>query len=338
MMIRNRLIAPFYGKAMCLVAVSLVIAASHALGQMEGVAINGSGDPPDASAMLDITSASKGILIPRLTTAQRLAISKPVNSLLVWDETVGAYYYYQSKQWIEVASAADIVTNTTNIASNTTALDSLTTSVDNKWDLSGSTGTTPGANFIGTTDAQDLVIKTNSQEALRVDSDGNTGIGTSAPTSTLHVYNTTGLGQLRVESPHVPSGTSDPDGEIGEITWGKEGNKYYFYLRTADGWFRTKLKQWGGNNNDCGPTLTQGVFTFDFCCTSVSIAHAGSANISKVKIKFTDNTSQIFNNPGVISGTWSGTGGNAGKEISKAKAWLGNTPVQKNSNADCDDD
>ncbi|HRS54804.1 MAG TPA: hypothetical protein P5250_08880, partial [Bacteroidales bacterium] len=40
-----------------------------------GAAINTTGNPADPSAMLDISSTTKGILIPRMTEAQRLAIS-----------------------------------------------------------------------------------------------------------------------------------------------------------------------------------------------------------------------------------------------------------------------
>ncbi len=40
---------------------------------------------PDASAMLDITSTAKGVLIPRMTTAQFAAISSKATGLLAWD-------------------------------------------------------------------------------------------------------------------------------------------------------------------------------------------------------------------------------------------------------------
>ena len=40
---------------------------------------------PDASSMLDVTSTSKGMLVPRMTTAQRTAIAAPTNGLLVYD-------------------------------------------------------------------------------------------------------------------------------------------------------------------------------------------------------------------------------------------------------------
>ena len=40
---------------------------------------------PDATAILDVTSSNKGVLVPRLTTAQRTAITTPAQGLLVYD-------------------------------------------------------------------------------------------------------------------------------------------------------------------------------------------------------------------------------------------------------------
>jgi len=51
----------------------------------------------------------------------------------------------------------------------------------NAWSLTGNAGTNPATNFIGTTDAQDWVIKTNNIERMRVMSNGNVGVGTSTP-------------------------------------------------------------------------------------------------------------------------------------------------------------
>lgn len=51
----------------------------------------------------------------------------------------------------------------------------------NEWLLTGNAGTTAGTNFLGTTDAQDLVFKTNGSEQVRVLTTGQVGIGTAAP-------------------------------------------------------------------------------------------------------------------------------------------------------------
>lgn len=53
--------------------------------------------------------------------------------------------------------------------------------------LTGNSGANPSTNFIGTTDAQPLVIKTNNTERVRVLSGGNVWIGTNNPTAPLHI-------------------------------------------------------------------------------------------------------------------------------------------------------
>lgn len=70
-----------------------------AIGQ--NISINNSGNPPDVSAMLDVMSVEKGILIPRMTTIQRNAIANPATGLIVYDITTRSFWYRQSSRWIE---------------------------------------------------------------------------------------------------------------------------------------------------------------------------------------------------------------------------------------------
>ncbi|HTA82650.1 MAG TPA: hypothetical protein VK783_06955 [Bacteroidia bacterium] len=61
-----------------------------------------------------------------------------------------------------------------------------------QWSITGNTGTTPGTNFLGTTDAKDLVLKTDGTEHSRiVESTGTTLITTSYGTLTMGPQNTT---------------------------------------------------------------------------------------------------------------------------------------------------
>jgi hypothetical protein len=53
------------------------------------------------------------------------------------------------------------------------------------WGLTGNSGTAPATNFVGTTDAQDFVTRTNNTEKMRVTSAGNVGINTTTPTAKL---------------------------------------------------------------------------------------------------------------------------------------------------------
>ena len=48
---------------------------------------------PDASSALDIQSTEAGLLIPRMTTAERDAITDPANALLVFDTDLNGYYF-----------------------------------------------------------------------------------------------------------------------------------------------------------------------------------------------------------------------------------------------------
>lgn len=67
------------------------------------VLINENGGAPDASAQLEIQSTSKGVLIPRMTTAQRNAITSPATGLLVFDSSIGAFFFYSGSAWVNLS-------------------------------------------------------------------------------------------------------------------------------------------------------------------------------------------------------------------------------------------
>jgi hypothetical protein len=54
---------------------------------------------PHASAKVDIQSSNSGILIPRLSTAQRKAIASPEMGLLVFDTDKKTFFFYDGQQW-----------------------------------------------------------------------------------------------------------------------------------------------------------------------------------------------------------------------------------------------
>ena len=72
----------FTGLVTILFCISLQISAQ--------VAINTDGSMPDNSAMLDVKSSTKGMLAPRMTQTQRIAIANPVAGLIVWCTNCGA--------------------------------------------------------------------------------------------------------------------------------------------------------------------------------------------------------------------------------------------------------
>src|ERR1043165_2242421 len=59
---------------------------------------------PNASSLLDITSTTAGVLVPRMTKAQRDAIASPATGLLIYqtNNTTG-FYYYSGSSWTAVS-------------------------------------------------------------------------------------------------------------------------------------------------------------------------------------------------------------------------------------------
>jgi trimeric autotransporter adhesin len=87
---------------MCIVMMMAII--SPVLAQ---VAVNTDGSLPDASAMLDVKSASKGFLVPRMTDAERIGILSPAVGLLVYQTNgVNGYYYYNGTSWLLMSTGA----------------------------------------------------------------------------------------------------------------------------------------------------------------------------------------------------------------------------------------
>ncbi len=90
--------------------------------QAQNIGVNATGIAPDASAMLDVSSADKGLLIPRIAlTGTNVAtpVTAPATSLMVYNTaTAGTgatsvtpgFYYWDGTEWVKVISGNTVST------------------------------------------------------------------------------------------------------------------------------------------------------------------------------------------------------------------------------------
>ena len=130
---------------------------------------------------LQIQSNNRGLLIPRvaLTTTSLAAPVGPApiatgiliyNTATAGSETTAVtpgFYYWSGTEWIALKSAAG-----------------------QNWSLTGNAGTSPGTQYLGTSDNQNLQIKTNNTLRMTVENDGQVIVGTgTAQANTLTSIN-----------------------------------------------------------------------------------------------------------------------------------------------------
>lgn len=95
-----------------------------------GIMIDLASNPPHHSALLHIVTTSGGILIPRMTTAQRNAIISPANGLLIYDISVNRFSYYNAStsSWEYLCGISVSTTTGTTVVNRGVAINETGTS------------------------------------------------------------------------------------------------------------------------------------------------------------------------------------------------------------------
>jgi hypothetical protein len=100
-----------------------------------------------------------------------------------------------------------------------------------QWNLTGNSLTSPLVNFVGTIDANPLVLRTSNMEALRISATQNVGIGLSTPTYKLDVTNTNTLRTLNLNNTNTTSSTKY--GIYNNVSNAGTGGRYGIYNVTS---------------------------------------------------------------------------------------------------------
>jgi hypothetical protein len=72
----------------------------------QNIGINATGASPDPKAMLDIASTTSGLLVPRMTTAQRNAIATPPVGLYIYNLTTNSFDYFNGSSWVSLGATS----------------------------------------------------------------------------------------------------------------------------------------------------------------------------------------------------------------------------------------
>ncbi len=182
-----------------LLTIAMVTMGVTAFAQTVGV--NSDGNPADPSALLDVRSTDKGMLIPRMNMAARNAIASPATGLLIFQTDNTAGFYYNSgtpgtPAWTMIAGAGDLQGTQNGV-------------------LIGQGVGTPGTYSAAST-AANQVLATPVSGGAPTWVDANTTLTTSDATGTGPVVVTNGAGQM------VGTGnaTIDVQGTIGGVMYG----------------------------------------------------------------------------------------------------------------------
>ena len=84
------------------IAASMLMGAQGATAQ--GTAINTTGAAANSSALLDVSSSSQGVLVPRLATPS--SISSPATGLMVYNTTTNQFNYWNGSAWTAIGDGA----------------------------------------------------------------------------------------------------------------------------------------------------------------------------------------------------------------------------------------
>tara|TARA_B100000795_G_scaffold259675_1_gene234849 strand:+ start:3764 stop:5089 length:1326 start_codon:yes stop_codon:yes gene_type:complete len=82
----------------------LILSFSNHKISAQSMGISSTSITPDPSSILEMRTTTKGVLIPRMTTAERDLISLPANGLMIYNTSTSRFNFYNGSTWVVLVS------------------------------------------------------------------------------------------------------------------------------------------------------------------------------------------------------------------------------------------
>lgn len=144
---------------------------------------------PNASAILDVSSTTRGFAPPRMTTTQIGAISTPTEGLIAYDLTLHAPYFHNGTAWTAMGGGSSYTFSTGLTNTSGTITNNLSTGVSGGQSVVGGTAASNSLTLSSTTNGTkgNIIFGTSAYDEVN----NRLGIKTTSPAKELDVRMTT---------------------------------------------------------------------------------------------------------------------------------------------------
>lgn len=128
------------------------------------------GDPttsPIKAALLELNTPNQGLLLPRVTDTAIAPLNASPDGMIIYYKPASSLLIRRNGSWSKLADSTAVS--------------------NNQWLLSGNANVDSATKFLGTATANPVNFRTNNLNRMIISRTGNVGIGTTTPSSLLHV-------------------------------------------------------------------------------------------------------------------------------------------------------
>lgn len=206
------------------------------------------GDPttsPIKAALLELNTTNQGLLLPRVTDTAIAPLNASPDGMIIYYKPASSLLIRRNGSWSKLADSTAVS--------------------NNQWLLGGNANVDSATKFLGTSTANPINLRTGNLNRMIISSTGNVGIGTTTPSSLLHIKtgaaNTSGV---RLENLTSASTVTAGAGGLGVDASGnvvRTASAPVFY--NSAGVISQSIKIWADSVSQPATPLTSGQLSID---------------------------------------------------------------------------